>query len=157
MFVDKKDGQLIFFWNNEMPGVWELNARNQIPYAIVRLSKRSDKSFVVESRLKMGRMKKTKQQPAEYSAKLFCETEQQVDEFVESEKRRVEELLKETWSSDYILKALNPEDAIDFLAKGISTCINCGKKYISQKKYHRYCDACGEKVKIRKRRKMQAQ
>jgi rRNA maturation endonuclease Nob1 len=49
--------------------------------------------------------------------------------------------------SDFVLKVLGAEDAVDYSLKGISTCVGCGKKFHSEKKYHRYCDECGNKGK----------
>ena len=77
-----------------------------------------------------------------YNNKTDHKTEEKALAVVEEEKKHIEKVILDTMGSDFVLKVLGAEDAVDYSLKGISTCVGCGKKF-SGPRYHRYCDECG--------------
>lgn len=136
---EKKDGVLVFNWLENMPNTWELGG-DEDPHATVELIKRSSKEFVVQAKLVMPKLHG--KHFSGYNNKTDHKTEEKALAVVEEEKKHIEKVILDTMGSDFVLKVLGAEDAVDYSLKGISTCVGCGKKF-SGPRYHRYCDECG--------------
>lgn|SRR3989338_917636 len=138
-FAKKTETGVEFNWQESVHGI-ELNERGKLPYAIVTLNRRTS-NFLVDAKLFTKKMKGKK--TAEYHNRSFFDTESEALKGIEIEKKKIESLLKDVWAADFVLPVLGSEDALEFVSKGISTCSRCGKKFTSEKKYHRLCDECG--------------
>ena len=137
MFFRKEGNDLLFLWKTDFINTWELNERGKLPYAIITLMQRGKNKYIIQSNLKMPKLKGKK--ATEYNKSMSAETEEDALKIAEGQRKHIDGLLKGVMGSDFVLQVLPLQAAIDYSIKGISTCIGCGKKYKSSKKYHRYC------------------
>ena len=144
-FFEKKDGTLVFNWVENMPNTWELGETDSDPHGTIDLIRRGSAKFIVQARLVIPKLRG--KHVSGYNNKTNHKTEEKALAIVDSEKKHIEKIIMDTMGSDFVLKVLSKGDAVDYSIKGVSTCVNCGKKFSSTKKYHRYCDECGAKDK----------
>ena len=142
-FFEKKSGVLVFNWAEGMLNTWELGGEDD-PHATIEFVKHTSSKFTVHAKLVMPKLHGKRF--SGYKNKTDHKTEEKALAAVESEKKHIEKIIMDVMGSDFVLKVLGAEDAVDYSLKGISTCASCGKKFVG-KKYHRYCDECGEKAK----------
>lgn len=138
---EKKDGVLVFNWAENMPSTWELGELDEDPHAAIELIKHSSSKYIVRARLAMPKLQG--KHDSGYNNKTNHMTEGKALTMVEEEKKHIEKIIMDVMGSDFVLKVLGKEEAVDYSVKGISTCVGCGKKFTTEKKYHRYCDECG--------------
>lgn len=138
---EKKDGILVFNWTENMPNTWELGDKDD-PHATIDLIKHTSSKYIVQAKLVMPKLHG--KNVSGYNNKTDYTNEEMALVAVDNEKKCIEKVILDTMGSDFVLKVLGAEDAVDYSLKGVSTCVGCGKKFTGPR-YHRYCDECGGK------------